>query len=755
VKSINSLKHDTRSSMCYRRSLTRDIVLRIFFHLAVFIMLVMVAVYYFAIIPYGLAILTGEKLLADIGGLIMLGALAGTTIIAIGLIRQRIVKPLRGFIFAIEKISQGSTDFSLPDDRSDEIGRLALVFRRMMNAVRDQERLLQEGNRQLEEKVDLATQELRVALDESQRSQSILFGQQRILSAIATNSPIYESLNLIKIVYEEVMPHSICLLMLMDKDGSKLNIVHSVYYPEKFFGALDGVQLGSQGGICGLAAAQRQYCSALHVNAEFSDPIIREQLSLAGVVSGWSQPIVSQSGILFGVLTVFYTIIKEPNTDEIRFADMLADLAAIALERSRAQEELINTRDQAQHAARAKSDFLANMSHEIRTPMNGIMGLTELALDIPVDNEVRGYLEMIRDSSHSLMQIISDVLDFSKADAQRLVLEDLEFDLYAFVERTLSVLSIRARQKQLVFLSKIEPHVPRFVKGDVTRLGQILNNLVSNAIKFTNRDGAIFVYIDCPKGGDQRIQLNCAVTDTGIGVPLDKQELIFDVFTQVDSSTTRRYGGTGLGLSICRQLAQLMGGDIWLKSKQGVGSAFHFTITMTQVEQLSVEQQSHTSKSLFIGARTPEFRFAEPLSGDRAKRVLIADDNPVNLLLVMRILQSFGVEVTGVDDGLAVLQELQSAPFDLILMDCQMPQLDGYATTKAIREAEGSSRAPIPIIALTASDRVEDYKHCLDVGMNDYLPKPFERYQLLEKVSGCIGELVFKEYESSSGLKRP
>ena len=218
-------------------------------------------------------------------------------------------------------------------------------------------------------------------------------------------------------------------------------------------------------------------------------------------------------------------------------------------------------------------------------------------------------------------------------------------------------------------------------------------------------------------------------------MPFDKQDLIFDVFTQADSSTTRRYGGTGLGLSICRQLAKLMGGDIWLKSKTNIGSAFHFTIMATQVEQVALAQQPETNQIRSTSMRIPQLCLAEKTSAEHVKRVLVADDNPVNLLLVTRILQSIGLEVTGVGDGIEVLRELQTSSFDLILMDCQMPRLDGYATTMAIREAEGADRTPIPIIALTASDQAADYKYCLEVGMDDYLAKPFQSAQLVAKVS--------------------
>jgi CheY-like chemotaxis protein len=389
---------------------------------------------------------------------------------------------------------------------------------------------------------------------------------------------------------------------------------------------------------------------------------------------------------------------------------------------------------------RAKSDFLANMSHEIRTPMNGVVGLTELVLDLKLSDEAKVYLEMIRDSSHSLMQIINDILDFSKAEAHRIQLEEIDFDLYWFIERTLAVLSIRARERDLVFVSKIEKRVPRYIRGDLTRLGQILNNLVSNAIKFTNSSGAVIVYVDAPRCTATSIDLYCAVSDTGIGIPDDKLETVFELFTQADASTTRRYGGTGLGLSICRQLVTLMGGQIWCRSRVGEGSAFHFQIVVEAAQNIDGLSEGMTSPVSLGVSHSASISLADQRSDFTARRFLVADDNPVNLLLVTRLLEARGGVVVAVDNGGSVLEQLQAEAFDLVILDCHMPLIDGFQAARSIRDSEAQKQGSshIPIIALSADTSEEHKERCLMAGMNCYVSKPFRKEELYEAVSKYV-----------------
>lgn len=719
-----------------RGSLTRAIAIRLAINLSLFFLITIAVVLMTVIAHDGYELGPSGMIFAQLALLAAAGCLAGCTIIMVGLMRQMIVAPLSRFTRAIEMIRSGAKDVPLPLDRSDEIGRLAAVFRSVMDSIEERDRMLLEQNYSLEMKIQSATADLRIALQESQRSQSILFGQHMILSRIATNAPLEESFDLIVSVFQGIVPQSLCAVLLIDDKKRHLNLASSAHLASEFIQAIDGLPVGEEGGVCGIAAQTSAFQSSSDLAADLADDRLKLAALGCGIVATWAQPILSRSGELLGTFNVFYTVAKEPDDEEVKFADMLADLAGIAIERARTERDLIMARDEAQFAARAKTDFLANMSHEIRTPMNGIMGLADLALDLALDAEPRGYLEMIRESSLSLMRIINDVLDFSKAEANRVELETAEIDLHHFIERTLSILSIRARQKALVFVSKIEPQVPRFVRGDVTRIGQIFNNLVTNAIKFTNKDGAVIIYIDSKSEANGLVDLRCAITDTGIGIPSEKQGMIFDIFTQADSSMTRRFGGTGLGLAICRQLTRLMGGDIAVRSNVNIGTAFHFNLLLEQANSLREEE---AQSPIANGAvRTPKVEIFQADESPEQKRVLVADDNPVNLMLATRILENAGIEIVGVCDGAAVLEEIQKSRFDLILMDLQMPKLDGYETTRAIREAESTTAVRIPIVALTASDSSQDLQRCLDIGMDDYLQKPFRQFELTQKVDKFI-----------------
>lgn len=718
----------------YRGSIARAIVSQLSIHLVLFLFSIIVAVLSVTFSRTGQLFSDDGRLFMRLALLIAAGCLAGCATIMFGLIRRIVVAPLREFSDAIEMIRHGAKNFPLLDSRTDEIGRLARVFRSMMTSIKDRDDMLQEQNRLLERKIESATSDLRVALKESQRSQSILFGQQMILSRIATNAPLDESFDLIVAVFQGIVPDCVCAVLLLDVEKKVLRATSFTATICQFTHVLDGLSVGDAGAICGKAAETGTFQSSRDLAADPAEERFKKAARDNGIASGWSQPILSRSGQVLGTFNVFYSASKEPESEEVKFADMLADLAGIAIERARTERDLISARDEAQHAVRAKTDFLANMSHEIRTPMNGIMGLTDLALDLQLDAEPRSYIEMIKESSQSLMEIINDVLDFSKAEAHRMEIDAQEINLHQFIERTLSILSVRARQKSLVFVSKVEKRVPQFVRGDVTRIGQILNNLVVNAIKFTNRHGAVVIYVDGEVGENNTVNLKCAVTDTGIGIPADKQSAIFDAFTQADTSMTRRFGGTGLGLAICRQLVQLMGGDIHVRSNVQIGTAFHFNLILEQSsEKLLATDEMLRTIQLGV-ARAPKISLHQKSPRDRRRRVLVADDNPVNLVLATRILENIGIEIVGVGDGAAVLDEVQKNSFDLILMDLQMPKLDGFEAAKAIREAEGTSSFRIPIIALTATDSPRELQRCLDTGMDDYLQKPFRQFELTQKI---------------------
>lgn len=433
----------------------------------------------------------------------------------------------------------------------------------------------------------------------------------------------------------------------------------------------------------------------------------------------------------------YYSLLEQQRTLALRVEERTRDLKAEIRSRAEMEEALVTARDAAERASRVKSEFLANVSHEIRTPMNGIIGMTELALETELTEQQREYLTITRESAEGLLNILNDILDFSKMEAGKMSLNFVVFDLRGSLESALRAVTLSAQSKGLNLVSDVHPSTPQLINSDPMRLRQVLLNLLGNAIKFTRR-GEVRLTVSLAEGSSGTLHL--AVSDTGIGVPKDKQREIFGAFSQADSSTTKQFGGTGLGLSISSRLVELIGGAIWLESEEGRGSEFHVTWPFQPASGEAWPLGSGSQQPRESGSTVAEQAQRErmPASLDKALRVLVAEDRPTNQVLLTQLLGNLGHSVVIAENGQQAVRALEEDRFDLVLMDVQMPVMDGLEATVQIRNLDRQMSRYTPIVAVTAHAMKGDKERCLAVGMDGYLSKPILPHELNETLRQVV-----------------
>jgi PAS domain S-box-containing protein len=568
----------------------------------------------------------------------------------------------------------------------DEIGALVEAFNKMLDRIQERDAALQTSNNQLETRVGERTRQLQSEIDDRQLAEETLSEERRMLRALIDNVPDFMYVKDARSCFV-VANASLAKSMGVTSPAELLGKTDFDFYPKRL--------------------ANQYYEDEQKVMHKKKLLFEREEESQ------------DSEGSRIALLTT-----KVPLFDRNGQVMGIAGVGRDITERQRVEREMQRAKEAAEAASRAKSEFLANMSHEIRTPLNGVMGMTDLALDTELTPEQRDYLETVKSSSDSLLTVINDILDFSKIEAGKIDLESVDFNLRDSLESTLKTVALRADEKGLELLCEVAPEVPEIVCGDSTRLRQVVINLVGNAIKFTD-SGEIAVRVQMETREPQHCVVRITVSDTGVGIPEEKRELIFAAFSQADTSTTRKYGGTGLRLTISTRLVEMMGGKIWVESQVGRGSQFHFTARVGLTD----------TKAVKLGTIAPP----EILRGSR---VLVVDDNRTNRRILEGMLSRWEMVSVSVEDGQEALDALSGArnagqPFSLILTDMHMPKMDGFSLIEQIRKRPELATATI--MMLTSAGHRGDAARCQELGVAAYLLKPIRQSELREAIARVLG----------------
>ncbi|MDP8265746.1 MAG: ATP-binding protein [Candidatus Aceula meridiana] len=445
--------------------------------------------------------------------------------------------------------------------------------------------------------------------------------------------------------------------------------------------------------------------------------------SEGSIKNEWVKFKTHEGKIIQGSLNAVLT--KNQEGKDLLIDGIVEDITA----HKKAREGLLQAKLAAEEASTAKSMFLANMSHEVRTPMNAVIGMLDLTLETDLTEDQKDNLETAKEAADNLLSLLNDILDISRVEAGKVTLESVEFNLWKLVESVTRGLSVLANKKNIQLNCHIDEKVPKIVLADSTRIRQIIINLVNNAIKFTH-EGRVEIRVEVGAFSGSDALLTFSVSDTGIGIPKDKQDAIFEIFTQADDSTTRKFGGTGLGLAICKRLVEMMDGRIWIESEEGTGSTFFFTA------RLKVKLGDDGAAAEPSKRKLPLIKETSA-KGLRILNILLAEDNKLNQKIATKLLEKRGWLVEVVENGQEALDRAGEKNFDIILIDVQMPVLDGLEATRIFRKQESETGKHIPIVAMTAKAMVEDKTKCLEAGMDAYLSKPIDAitvYETIEQV---------------------
>jgi signal transduction histidine kinase/ActR/RegA family two-component response regulator len=625
--------------------------------------------------------------------------------------QKSLTTPLYQLIHAIEDITS-KKDYSARVSSSyrNEIGVLIDKFNNMLNVIEKHDQNL-----------DMLVQQ---RTDTLQKREALQRGQNSIYEGLVTGVSLSSILNHLALLLESQAPEMKVSILLLGNDGMTLNHGAAPSIPGEYTKKIDGIKIGPSVGSCGTAAYNKTRVIVSDILNDHKWSPFRELALKHDLKACWSEPIFSSDKKVLGTFAIYYTTAREPKNDELELVVNFVHLAAIIIENRYISENLLRAKELAESANKLKSEFLANMSHEIRTPINGVIGMTDLLLDTNLTDEQKDLAETSRRSSEALLGIINDILDFSKIEANKLELNLAIFSLKELLHDLEKMFIHKLKEKDQNFVIELSENVPEDLIGDPDRLRQILVNLVGNSIKFTEQEGGILIIIDMLSSTDSDIILQFHVADSGIGIPEDKQSIIFDDFTQADASMTRKYGGTGLGLAISNRLTQLMGGEMTVSSQPGRGSVFSFTAQFKPATKKLIDK--NTSKQNQVA------------HDYKSLKILVAEDNPVNQKLIRALLEKDSHQVTIVENGQLAVNEYKANSFDVILMDIQMPIMDGYLATKEIRHYENNGGQKIPIIALTAHAMYGDKERCLNEGMDGYLSKPVSRKDLTNLISSLF-----------------